>query len=79
MKTKTQIAIQHFNEHRYKKSFSIFAKFKINLTKNEQRSIQIANETIADESKQCFYSAIGVDWKSEIKNAKQIIRLKFIK
>jgi len=78
-KTKTQIAVEYFVNEQYKKSFSIFAKFKMSLTNEEQRSIQIANDTITDTNKQRFYEMINVDWKGEIKNAKQIINNKFIK
>jgi len=78
-KTKTEIAVEYFKSYQYKKSFSIFAKFRLSLTKKEQRSIQIANETFIDKSKQNFYTSIGVDWQEEIKNALEIIKIKFIK
>lgn len=64
--TKTAEAFTLLDKGEFKKALSLFKTFKLGLTKEERRAIQITYESEAGKSG--FYSALGIDLISE-KNA----------
>ena len=54
MQTKTSKAISQFRSGRLKEALAIFCTFRIGFTKEERRTLQIANESLSGNSS--FYA-----------------------
>jgi hypothetical protein len=73
--TKTQQAINLFKEKKFKEAFKIFKTFDRQFDKDEKRMIEIAYESLAGKSN--FYKSLGIDTDQAIKEAKDIIQIKY--
>lgn len=63
METKTSQAFKLLDSGNLNKALSIFKTFKIGLTEEERRAIQITQECEAGKSN--FYSSLGIDINQE--------------
>jgi hypothetical protein len=77
MQTKTSKAISQFRSGRLKEALAIFCTFRIGFTKEERRTLQIANESLSGNSS--FYRQLGIDTDKEIEKSKSIITSKYLK
>lgn len=77
MLRKTDIAVNHFRSGRLKEALSLFCRFKIGFSKEEQRTLQIAHESLSGHG--LFYQNIGIDTDAEIERSKEIIATKYQK
>lgn len=71
----TDKAIALFKENKIQAGLTQIKRFKIGLTKDDQRFLQIAQELATKES---FYKMIGTDVVSIRKNAARIINNKWL-
>ena len=69
--TKTQEAIDLFEQRKFKESFKIFSSFKRSITKDENKIIKIAYELLCGNSR--LYIQLGIDVTKTIEDAKKII------
>jgi len=76
--TKKQQAINFIKAGSFKKALTIMKTFKREFSKDEVRSIQIANECWNDQVRRNFYTMIGVDFVSHI-NRSRIIMTNYAK
>jgi len=76
MQTKTSKAIELFKLGEFSKAFKIFKTFKMGVSKEEKRTLQIASESLAGNGG--FYSRLNIDTDSEIEKAKQIVTSNFM-
>lgn len=63
MKTKTAEAFQLFNDGKISQAYAIFKTFKLGLTPEERRAIQITHEVSCGRGN--FYASVGVDIDKE--------------
>lgn len=77
MQTKTSKAISQFRSGRLKEALAIFCTFRIGFTKEEQRTLKIASESLSGNSS--FYRQLGIDTNKEIEKSKSIITSKYLK
>lgn len=75
MITKTARAIQLMREGNIAKALSIFKTFKMSFNKDEQRTIQIASETMNGMTN--FYISLGYNVKQFQTKAIEIINKKY--
>lgn len=71
MESKKQKLLKLIAEKAYKKALVIAKKFYIDFNKEEQRTLQIASETISGYGN--IYEQIGISTKIEIEKAKIIL------
>lgn len=69
--TKTQKAIDKYNEGDFKGALAIFKTFKINIPEEEKRALQIAHESLCGKSS--FYQMLGIDTDQMIEDARAYI------
>lgn len=72
METKTSQAVSLYNAGHYKESFAIFKTFKLGVTKQERRTLQMAHE-IAGVGRE-FYQQLGYDTKKIMNQAHAIVK-----
>ena len=72
---KTDKALGLLRQGRFVEALAIIAKFRMGFTKEEQRTLQIAHESLAGNSS--FYEDIGIDTADCISRAEEIIRNKY--
>ena len=72
---KTDKAIGLLREGMLKEALAIFKMFRIGITKEEHRTIEIAHESLAGNAS--FYEDIGIDTRAYIRKAEEIIRNKY--
>lgn len=77
MRTKTEKAINLFESGCLKEALSIFRTFRIGFTKEERRTLQIANESLSGNSS--FYRQLGIDTDKEVEKSKYILTSKYLK
>lgn len=77
MKTKTNKAISLLQCGDLKAALAIFSTFRIGFTKEEQRTLKIASESLSGNSS--FYSQLGIDTDKAIEKSKSIITSKYLK
>jgi hypothetical protein len=77
MKTKTDKALSLFQCGDFKAALAIFSTFRMGFTKEEQRTLQIASESLAGNLS--FYRQLGIDIDKEIEKSKSIITSKYLK
>lgn len=70
-KTKRQQVIELVSKCDFNKAFRIAKNFTIELTKDQQRTVQIAHESLS--GKNSFYTQLGINTDNEIKKAKDIL------
>ena len=75
--TKTSKAISQFRSGRLKEALAIFCTFRIGFTKEERRTLQIANESLSGNSS--FYRQLGIDTDKEVEKSKYILTSKYLK
>ena len=75
VKTKTSKALALLKDGETRKALAIFRTFRVGFTKDEQRTIQIASETLNGSGR--FYQNLGIDSSLEVKKAIQILRKKY--
>ena len=75
METKTIQAVSQFKSGNLSASLKIFKTFKMGFTKEEQRTIQIASESLSGKS--TFYQQLGINTKEIIAQSESIIRTKY--
>jgi len=75
METKTTQAVSQFISGNISASLKIFKTFKMGFTREEQRTIQIASESLAGKSK--FYQQLGIDTAEMVAQSKEIIKSKY--
>lgn len=76
MKTKTNKAISLLQCGDFKAALAIFSTFRMGFTKEEQRTLQIASESLAGNAS--FYQQLGIDTNKEIERSKSIISSKYL-
>jgi hypothetical protein len=76
MQTKTEKAIEFYTEGSFPAAFRIFKTFRLGITKEEKRTLEIAHECVS--GKGSFYKGLGIDGEEEIEKAKVIIEKKFV-
>nr|DAX40343.1 MAG TPA: hypothetical protein [Caudoviricetes sp.] len=76
MKTKTNKAISLLQCGDFKAALAIFSTFRMGFTKEEQRTLQIASESLAGNAS--FYQQLGIDTNKEIERSKSIIASKYL-
>ena len=76
METKTSIAVRKYKEGNFSGSLALFKSFKIGISKEDQRLLQIAYEI--ESGKGSFYSQIGVNVSEITDKANRIIK-KYLK
>lgn len=76
METKTQKAVQLFKSGKVKDAFRIFKTFRVDFTKEEKRSIEIAYEALC--GRVSFYKSLGIDTDKMIASAKATITQKYL-
>jgi len=69
--TKTEIAKKHFLEGDLKSCLRYFKTFKLGISREDKRAIEIAFECLA--GKTCFYQSLGIDTSSMVEKAVVII------
>ena len=72
---KTYKAILLLREGRLTEALAIIKTFRIGFTKEEQRTIEIAYESLVGNAS--FYEDIGIDTNTCISRAEEIIRNKY--
>lgn len=77
MKTKTNKAISLLQCGDFKAALAIFSTFRMGFTKEEQRTLKIASESLS--GKGSFYRQLGIDIDKEIEKSKSIITSKYLK
>ena len=77
MQTKTSKAISQFRSGRLKEALAIFCTFRSGFTKEERRTLQIANESLSGNSS--FYRQLGIDTDKEVEKSKYILTSKYLK
>lgn len=77
METKTNKAISLLRCGDFKAALAIFSTFRMGFTKEEQRTLQIASESLAGNLS--FYRQLGIDIDKEIEKSKSIITSKYLK
>ena len=77
MQTKTSKAISQFRSGRLKEALAIFCTFRIGFTKEERRTLQIANDSLSGNSS--FYRQLGIDTDKEVEKSKYILTSKYLK
>ena len=69
--TKTEIAKKHFLEGDLKGCLRYFKTFKLGISREDKRAIEIAFECLA--GKTSFYQSLGIDTNSMVEASKEII------
>lgn len=77
MQNKTQQAISLFIQGDLKDAMKMFRSFRLGLTNEEKRSIEIACDCLCGRSS--FYISLGIDCDKVINDAMSIVEDKFIK
>lgn len=77
METKTNKAISLLQCGDFKAALTIFSTFRIGFTKEEQRTLKIASESLSGNSS--FYRQLGIDTDKAIEKSKSIITSKYLK
>lgn len=77
MKTKTEQLRNFFQVGNIKKALGIFKTFKIGITKEQKRTVEIAYETLTGKGN--FYSQLGIDTEQKCKEANQILKSYLLK
>lgn len=72
---KTDKAIGLLREGRLKEALAIIKTFRIDFTKEEHRTIEIAHESLVGHSS--FYENIGIDTQLCISKTQEIVRNKY--
>jgi len=70
--SKTQKAINHWLAGEQLKAFAIFKTFKLGLTKEDKRKIEIAHEILS--GRESFYKQLGVDSRNIVVQANMVVR-----
>jgi len=70
--TKTQKAINYWLAGEKLKAFAIFKTFKLGLTKDEKRTLEIAHEMLL--GRKSFYKQLGLDTQIILVQANSIVR-----
>lgn len=76
METKTSKATSLLRAGCLKEALSIFRTFRIDFTKEERRTLQIASESLSGNSS--FYQQLGIDTNKEIEKSKSILASKYL-
>jgi len=71
MVTKTEQLRQFWKQGESKKALKIFKTFKIGITKEQKRTIEIAYEVLT--GKENFYISLGIDTAKECQKATEIL------
>lgn len=74
--TKTSKAISLYAAGRLKEALAIFSTFRVGFTKDEQRTLQIAHESLCGNSQ--FYADLGIDTEAAVEESKRIISRKYV-
>jgi len=74
--TKTDRAKELYQDGRFKEALYIFKTFRIDVDKDERRTLEIAYGCLTGS--ESFYKSLGFDCKIEVNNAKQIIEKKWM-
>ena len=77
METKTNKAISLLQCGDFKAALAIFSTFRMGFTKEEQRTLKIASESLSGNSS--FYRQLGIDTAKEIEKSKYILTSKYLK
>lgn len=77
METKTNKAISLLQCGDFKAALTIFSTFRMGFTKEEQRALKIASESLSGNSS--FYHQLGIDTAKEIEKSKYILTSKYLK
>ncbi|MDC2233527.1 hypothetical protein [Bacteroides thetaiotaomicron] len=77
METKTNKAISLLQCGDFKAALVIFSTFRMGFTKEEQRILKIASESLSGNSS--FYHQLGIDTDKAIEKSKSIITSKYLK
>jgi hypothetical protein len=76
METKTNKAISLLQCGDFKAALTIFSTFRMGFTKEEQRTLKIASESLSGNAS--FYQQLGIDTNKEIEKSKSIIASKYL-
>ncbi len=71
METKTSKAISLLCRGDFKASLAIFCTFRMGFTKEEQRTLKIASESLSGNTS--FYRQLGIDTDKEIEKSKSLL------
>lgn len=77
MKTKTNKAISLLQCGDFEAALAIFSTFRMGFTKEEQRTLKMASESLSGHSS--FYRQLGIDIDKEIEKSKSIITSKYLR
>ena len=77
METKTSKALNLYNNGSTREALAIFRTFKVGLTKEERRKLQIASETLSGNGG--IYAQLGIDTEHIISVRKSIIVATYVK
>ena len=77
MITKTNKAISLLQCGDFEAALAIFSTFRMGFTKEEQRTLKIASESLSGHSS--FYRQLGIDIDKEIEKSKSIITSKYLR
>lgn len=75
METKTNKAISLLQCGDFKAALAIFSTFRMGFTKEEQRTLKIASESLSGNSS--FYRQLGIDTDKEIEKSKSLLFKKY--
>jgi hypothetical protein len=75
METKTLKAVNHFRNGNIAEALKIFSTFRIGFSKEENRTLEIAYESMTGNAG--FYKSIGIDTERMKMKANEIIREKY--
>ena len=73
--SKTERAISLLREGHFPEALSVIAKFRLGFTKDDKRTIEIANEVLNGHGK--IYRSLGIDTEAVVCKASEIIREKY--
>lgn len=77
MKTKTEQAVELLQQGELRKALSIICKFRFGFTKDEQRTLCIARDTL--DGLGTLYEQMGVNTTQEIAKSVAILQEKYTK
>lgn len=76
METKTQRAISLMKHGDVKEAMKIFKTFRLGLSKDEKRTIDIACECLCGNG--AFYSSLGIDCRKIVEQAVSVVTSKYL-
>lgn len=75
MGTKTDRAVSLLQHGDFKAALAIFSTFRMGFTKEEQRTLKIASESLSGNAS--FYRQLGIDTDKEIEKSRYILTSKY--